>query len=285
VEGRVLLIESHSNTRELLHQQFELEGLEVSEATTGADGLQAAMRFIPQVILLNVFLPDMPGVDVARRLREINRTKHVFLMMLGGEENREQRLIGLDAGANDFIDSPVDPELVALRVRNAINRRNQDNTTDPTTGLPAGRGVQDELLALLREPEGGWALARFRILKVGPFREVHGFVAGDTLVRGTARILAEALARDDIEQDFLGYGGHDDFIVITHRDRVDSLQAEVQVQFEQHIHAYYDAAECEQGYVEFEGKRHPLATLRVRSVTQDDGPFYDIRSLSEAIAG
>lgn len=285
MEGRVLLIESHNNNRKLLRQQFELEGLEVSEATTGADGLQTAMRFIPQVVLLSTFLPDMTSVDVTRRLREINRTKHVFLMMLGGEENREQRLVSLDAGANDFINSPIDPELVALRVRNAINRRNQDNTTDPTTGLPAGRGVQDELLTLLRDPEGDWALARFHILKLAPFREVHGLVAGETLVCGVGRVLVEALARDDIEQDFLGYGGHGDFIVITHRDRMDSLRAEVQAQFKQQLQAYYAAAECEQGYIEFEGKQHPLATLRVRSVTPDDGPFYDIRSLSEAVAG
>lgn len=285
MEGRVLLIDSHSNTRKLLRQQFELEGLEVSEATTGTDGLQTAMRFIPQVVLMGDFLPDMSGVDVARRLREINRTKHIFLMMLGGEDNREQRLFSLDAGVNDFINSPIDPELVTLRVRNAINRRNQDNTTDPTTGLPAGRRVQDELLALLRDPEGDWALARFRILSMTAFREARGFVAGEAMVRGVARILAEALAADDIEQDFLGYGGHDDFIVITHRDRIASLQAEVQAQFEQQLHTHYGAAECEQGYIEFEGKQHPLAALRVRSITPDDGPFYDIRSLSEAITG
>ena len=267
MEGRILLIDYHPNNRKLLRQQFELEGWEVTEMTTGEEGIQTAIRTMPQVILLNAMLPDMLGVDVAQRLREINRTKHVYLMMLGGEDNREMRLTGLDAGANDFIDSPIDPELVALRVRNALNRRSQDNTIDPTTGMPAGRHVQDELLNLLRKPEGEWALVRFRVLRIDPLREVHGFVAGDNLVRGVARILAEGLASDDIEDDFLGYGGHDDFIVITHQDRIDSLVADAQEKFAQEIASYYDEAECERGYIESEGQQFPLATLRARSVT------------------
>lgn len=285
MEGRVLLIDYHPNNRKLLRQQFEAEGLEVTETLTGEAGIQAAIRTMPQVILVNAVLPDILGVNVARRLRAINRTKHVFLMMLGGEDNRQQRLAGLEAGANDFIDSPIDPELVALRVRNAIHRHNQDNTIDPTTGMPAGRHVQDELMNLLRNPEGTWALVRFRLTRMEPFREAHGFVAGDNFVRSVARILAEILARDNLEDDFLGYGGHDDFIVITHQERVDTLVADAQERFAHIIASYYDTAERECGYIEFEGHRSPLATLRVRSVTPADGPFYDIRSLSEAIAG
>lgn len=285
MKERILLIDDHSNNRKLLHQQFEIEGWDVIETTTGAEGIQVAVRTMPQVILLNAVLPDMPGIDVARRLREINRTKHIFLMMLGGEDNRQQRLSGLEAGANDFIDSPIDPELVALRVHNALNRRKQDNTVDPITGMPSGRWVQEELMNLLRDPDGTWALVRFRLTGMEPFREAHGFVAGDTLVRGVSRILAEALANDEVENDFLGYGGHDDFIVITHQDRVASLITDVQEKVAHTIGLHYAAAERERGYIEFEGRQSPLATLRARSVTPQDGPFYDIRSLSEAIAG
>lgn len=285
MEGRVLLIENRDTNRKKLRQQFEQEGLEVSEATTGAEGIQAAVRLMPQVILVGINLPDIPGVDVAKRLREINRTKHIFLMMLGNEDNRQQRLIGLDIGANDFIDSPIDPELVALRVRNAINRRNKENSSDPITGMPAGRQVQDELLNLLRRQDDTWALMRFRILKLDPLREVHGLTEGDNFLRGIARILAEALASDDIEEDFLGYGGHEDFIVITQKDRAASLEAEVRTRFAQQIDAFYTPTDREHGDVDIEGKQLPLATLRVRSITQEDGPFYDIRSLGEAIAG
>ncbi|HOU15271.1 MAG TPA: response regulator [Anaerolineae bacterium] len=285
MEGRVLLIEDHDGNRTLLTHQFVKEGFEVAEAVTAAEGIKAAIRLMPQVIVLSLSLPDMPGVDVARRLREINRTKHVFLMLIGDKNDREQRLAGLDLGANDFIDSPFDPELVALRVRNAIHRKNLDNLTDPATGLPAGRMVHDELLNLIQAPTGDWALMRFRILKLEPLREVYGLNAGEKLVSAVARLIAEALARDEMHNDFLGYGGHDDFIVITHQDRAPALEAEVRAAFEREIGAHYHAADRERGYLVWDGQQVGLAALRVRSVTPADGPFYDIRSLSEAIAG
>jgi DNA-binding response OmpR family regulator len=290
VEGRVLLIEDHDGNRELLSKQFIEEGLEVAEATSGAEGLKTAARFMPQVILISTSLPDMSGLEVSHRLREINRTKHTFLMLFGDEDNRQERLASLEGGANDFIDSPLDPELVALRVRNAINRKNLDNITDPTTGLPAGRQVHDELLSLLRAPEGDWALMHFRILRLDSFRETYGLMAGEKLLHSAARLLAEALTHDEIEtassfNDFIGYGGHDDFIIITHQERAAALEAEVQAAFARSLADHYGEDAYAQGYIEIDGRQEPLATLRVRCVTPADGPFYDIRSLSEAIAG
>lgn len=285
MEGRVLLIEDRDGNRKLLSDQFVKEGLEVAEACTGTDGIKLAVRFMPQVILISTSLPDISSLEVIRRLHEINRTKHTFLMLFGDEENRQERLASLEGGANDFIDSPLDPELVALRVRNAINRKNLDNITDPTTGLPAGRQVHDELLNLLHTPDGDWVLMRFRILKLNTFREAYGFMAGEKLLHDAASLLAEALAHDEIENDFIGYGGHDDFIVITRQERAAALEAEVQTTFVQSLAAHYGETAYNQGYIEVDGRQHTLATLRVRCVTPTDGPFYDIRSLSEAIAG
>lgn len=285
MEGRVLIIEDHDGNRELLREHFEDKGLDVEVATTGEEGVKSALRFMPQVILLSTSLPDMPGVKVAERLREINRTKHVFLMMLGDEYNRKERLAGLDVGANDFVDSPFDPDLVTLRVRNAINRKNRESGTDPVTGLPAGRRVQDELDRLLDEPEGDWALIRFRVTKMDPFREVYGFMAGEDLLRGVARILAETMSVDEGEADFIGFGGRDDFIVISQKDRAEALRDEVTQKFEEEVGSYYGFFERTQGYIEFEGEQYPLASLQTRIVTPEDGPFYDIRSLTEALAG
>ncbi|TFG68137.1 MAG: response regulator transcription factor, partial [Anaerolineales bacterium] len=130
LEGRVLIIEDNIRNRNLLRRRFAEDGLDVAEAETGAEGISEAMRLIPQVILLSTNLPDMPSLDVAERLHAINRVKHAWLMMIGDKDNRRERLTGLDAGANDFINSPIDADLVALRVRNALNRQNKENHTD-----------------------------------------------------------------------------------------------------------------------------------------------------------
>jgi PleD family two-component response regulator len=286
VKGRVLIIEDREDNRALLRERFEQDEIEVIEAETGEAGLKKALRVIPQVIVLSTSLPNASGLEIAERLRDINRTKHVFLMMMGDEENRKERLTALEAGANDFVTIPVDPDLVALRVRNAIQRANSENTTDPITGMPAGRRVQTELMRLVREdPEGDWALMRFHVRNLDPFREVHGFMAGDDILRATARLLAEALGQESVEEDFMGFGGHDDFIVITDADRADDLRKDIQAAFEGTVGSFYDFLEREQGTIEFEGKQYPLAGLTVHTVVSEDGPFYDIRSLTEVLAG
>jgi PleD family two-component response regulator len=286
VKGRVLIIEDRDDNRMLLREQFEQDEIEVIEAETGEAGLEKALRAIPQVIVLSTSLPNVSGLEIAERLRDINRTKHVFLMMMGDEENRKERLTALEAGANDFVTIPVDPDLVALRVRNAIQRANSENTTDPVTGMPAGRRVQTELMRLVRDdPEGDWALMRFHVRNLDPFREVHGFMAGDDILRATARLLAEALGQESVEEDFMGFGGHDDFIVITDADRADELREDAQAAFEGAVGSFYDFLEREQGTIEFEGKQYPLARLTVHTVVSEDGPFYDIRSLTEVLAG
>jgi GGDEF domain-containing protein len=126
---------------------------------------------------------------------------------------------------------------------------------------------------------------RFHVRNLDPFREVHGFMAGDDILRATARILAEALGRESAEEDFIGFGGHDDFIVIIDADRAERLRKEVQSEFEEAVRAFYGFMERERGTIEFEGEQYPLAELTVQTVVPEDGPFYDIRSLTEVLAG
>jgi len=267
MEGRVLIIEDLENNRALLEKQFAETEIELAVVTTGAQGLAKAVSFMPQVIILSTSLPDISGLEVATKLRSIKRTAHVFMMMLGDEIDRKERLLSLEAGANDFMTRPFDPEEIMLRIGTALKRANRANRTDPTTGLPAGALLQVELRALLKQTEGEWALLRFRITNMEPFREVYGFMAGADLLRGIARVLVAALARDAVEKDFLGYGGHDDFIVITIQSRAAELEKEVRAQFENEIGSHYGFFERQKGAIEFEGKEYPLASLRAHTVT------------------
>jgi len=287
VEGRILLIEDDTVNRRILRERFENAGMKVDEAADGQAGLDLANRLLPQVIITSTTLPDMRGTEVAQQLRSVTRTRHIFLMLLADEDQHQERLSGLELGVDDFVASPFDPDEVTLRVRNALRRASSTNLTDPTTGLPAGSLMQEQLRQLvMQDPEGDWALMRFRVTNLGPFREVYGFMAADDLLRGVTRILAEAFSHGASSNDFLGYGGKDDFILITEPQRAEAIEKEVRAQFEEEVGSHYGFMEREQGFIVVDGKQVGLATLRVRSVTpQGEGPFYDIRSLSEALAG
>ncbi|MBN1487914.1 MAG: response regulator [Anaerolineae bacterium] len=286
MEGRILIIEDSIANSRVLQKNFTEAGAEVEVAQTGSEGFDLATRLLPQVIVLSTSLPDMPGSDLAQRLRGIKRTEHIFLLMLADEDIHSERLNVLALGANDFVASPFDPVEVTLRVGNALRRANMSNRTDPITGLPAGSLVQDQLRHLVMEdPEGSWALVRFRLLNLDPYRESYGFMAAADLLRMAARLLAEALNRDDVADDFLGYGGNDDFIIITVQSRAESLISEVVKEFNQKVGSHYKEEDLAQGFIKVDDEQAHLAQLVAHSISPKDGPFYDIRSLTEELSG
>ncbi len=285
MEEHVLLIVSNGGSRNILKERFTREGMRVDEAEAGEEGITMTTRFLPQAVIIGTLLPDMNGDEVAQHLRSITRTRHIYLMLLADENVHRERLSSLELGADDFIAAPFDPDEVLLRVRNALRRANSSNRMDPITGLPSGGLIQEQLRRLLKNPTGEWALLRLHVTALDPYREVYGFEAADTFLRDVSHMMVEALSADKVEDDFLGYIGNDDFIVITHKNRAPSLKAELLEKFEDKGKAHYSAEERKQGHLAIEGEKAPLASLHIRRITPEDGPFYDIRSLSEALAG
>lgn len=283
MEGRILLIEDNSVNSEGLKERFEAEGVQVDVAVTGAAGLAVAARLLPQAIIISTSLPDMTGAAVAQRLRQMTRTQHIFLMLLADQESHWERLIGLEQGADDFVSTPFDPLEVLLRVRNALRRASATNMLDPTTGLPAGRVIQNQLRRLLNDPEGSWALLRVKVTGLDAFRDVYGFQAGADFLRSMTLIIAEALSQDDVLDDFLGYNGNDDFIIVTQQRRAASLEAEIRERFKLVLSTHYSFMDLAQGHLMLDGEPASMATLRVSGVNATAGPFYDIRALSEAL--
>ena len=106
------------------------------------------------------------------------------MIFLTQKDERSDKLQGLELGADDYITKPFDIEELKLRVQGAIRRSERESLTDPRSGLPAGRLIEEQLRRIIREKE--WALLDIRINYFDAFRDVYGFVAGDDVLRFTA---------------------------------------------------------------------------------------------------
>jgi len=104
----------------LLRDPLEARGYEIAEAENGEQALRQAAERPPDVILLDVMLPGMDGFEVCRRLRRDPRTAPIPVLMVTALSERRERMAGIAAGANDFLNKPVDLEDLTLRVRNAV---------------------------------------------------------------------------------------------------------------------------------------------------------------------
>ncbi|MEO5366396.1 MAG: response regulator transcription factor [Magnetococcus sp. WYHC-3] len=128
---QILLIEDDPDLSTLLHQQLESEGYLVRLATTGREGLERSIeKPLPDFIVLDVGLPDITGVDVCRQLRGFGPTRHVPILMLTAKDSEPDRVLGFEAGADDYVVKPFYPRELLLRIE-AILRRPRALTTAP----------------------------------------------------------------------------------------------------------------------------------------------------------
>ena len=121
--GRVLIVDDQEPNRLLLKDLLEAQGHEVIEAADGAEALQQVTARMPDVVLLDVGMPGMDGFEVCRRLKADPSTASIPVLLVTALSQRDQRLLGIGAGANDYITKPVDKSDLSLRVRNAVRMR------------------------------------------------------------------------------------------------------------------------------------------------------------------
>ena len=136
--ARVLVVDDERDVCRLLTFSLEQAGFEVASASTGAEALLSIGRKPPAVIVLDVGLPDLSGVDLCRRLRADQDISDVGIVMLTALGSREDRIVGLEAGADDYVVKPFDVQEVVLRVRSLIRRdsaRTRSTTSWTSNGL------------------------------------------------------------------------------------------------------------------------------------------------------
>jgi PleD family two-component response regulator len=283
LEGKVAIIEPDVQVVNILQRSFEGANFQVETTTTGKDGLTLCLQYFPQVVLIDADLADGDGFELCSTLRATTRIGHVHIVILAHSMDRKLRIKALETGADDFIIVPFDPDEVTLRVRNALRRAAADNLTDPVTGLPSGRLIQNHLRTLMGK-EKGWALLGLTVRHLDPFKDVHGFLAAQEVLRSFAHIIALGVDQWGGAGDFIGYSGGGRFVVITTEEQVGALADGLVENFQHQVPTHYTFREREQGYITVgDGRQVPLMKLDVRQVLPSDGPFWDIRSLTEAL--
>jgi adenylate cyclase len=118
--GIVMVVDDEEQNRTLLRDPLEIYGYQVVEVENGISALHQVEQQIPDVILLDLMMPKMDGFEVCRRLKKYWKSAYVPILMLTALSDRKERLMGIEAGANDFLTKPVDVQDVILRVNNAV---------------------------------------------------------------------------------------------------------------------------------------------------------------------
>src|SRR3972149_2063069 len=125
---RILVIEDDPIATRLMEYILKKRGYQVLTAATGLDGLQAAQKEKPDLIILNVMLPGIDGFEVCHRLRADRQAPQPLVLMLSGKAQRVDITNGLNMGADDYLTKPVAPTEIVTRVENLLARKVDANS-------------------------------------------------------------------------------------------------------------------------------------------------------------
>ena len=286
-KARLLIVEDDIDIGNMLKIYFAGMDFDVDVAVRGSDALEKTKHALPHLIVLDIMLPDIDGYEVCRNLRTNMRTSHIPVIFLTQKDERSDKLQGLELGADDYITKPFDIEELKLRVQGAIKRAERESLTDPRSGLPAGRLIEEQLRRIIREK--GWALLDARVNEFEPFKDVYGFVAGDDVLRFAAMLINEVVDEAGSTSDFIGHAGGDNFIIITSEDKASAIKARLKERFDKEVQTHYNFIDRQQGFVQAPSPdgstvKVPFMTLSVGVVSPSVNSFADIREITEMAA-
>ncbi len=126
--ARILVVEDEADLQEVLRFNLQQAGHEVLQATSGSDAILLAKRYRPDVVLLDVMLPDILGTEVCRTLRQHEDTRAIPIVMLTAKAEESNRVEGLELGADDYVTKPFSVRELMLRVGAILRRTNNEQS-------------------------------------------------------------------------------------------------------------------------------------------------------------
>jgi two-component system OmpR family response regulator len=204
---RLLVVDDEPNIRELLSVSLRFSGFDVATAASGREALEAAERDQPDLVVLDVMLPDVDGFHVARRLRE---SRHVPILFLTARDAVEDKITGLTLGGDDYVTKPFSLEEVVARIRSVLRR-----TRGEAAAASSGRHrVAD--LELDEESHEVWRAGRRIELSPTEFKLLRYFMLNN------GRVLSKAQILDRVwNYDFAGQHGIVESYVSFLRHKID----------------------------------------------------------------
>ncbi|MGB5106985.1 MAG: response regulator transcription factor [Candidatus Zixiibacteriota bacterium] len=178
----ILVIEDEEDILELISYNLGKEGYRVSGVTSGEDGLKSARNNIPGLIVLDIMLPGLDGLEVCKILKSDGKTQHIPIIMLTAKSEESDVITGLEVGADDYVTKPFSPKILIARIRNILRRRAKEADRAVATikihdiiihpgrheVVVAGKSVELTLTEfqilqfLARHP--GWVFTRYQIV-------------------------------------------------------------------------------------------------------------------------
>jgi diguanylate cyclase (GGDEF)-like protein len=285
VKGRILVASDDEAVARFLRHDLENEAYDVEVIDDGDKALERATTTRPDLVLLDLSRNGWDGIDVLRRIRANPPTVSMPVIVLTNRSDPADKVVGLTAGADDYVVKPFDTLELIARIAGTLRRTADMRALSPLTGLPGNHRIDVEVAS--RAAAGRpYALCHVDLDEFKSFNDVYGFQRGDDLLLLLASCLQKAVMRAGYPVPFLGHVGGDDFVVVCTPEQAEPLCEAAVAEFDELSPYKYDPEDAERGYLEVvdrrgEKRRQALASVSI-GVAADRNGTRDFRAVIQA---
>jgi CheY-like chemotaxis protein/signal transduction histidine kinase/GGDEF domain-containing protein len=285
---RLLLVDDDPGIRMICRDVLEAHGYVTREAFDGPSALAEARRFRPDLVLLDVMMPEMDGFTLAQKLRGERETSLTPVIFLSARGQTADKVRAFKLGAEDYLVKPFDAAELIARVERALYRRDLELGASPTTRLPGSGAIEAEIDRRLAT-SGDFAFCYLDLDNLKAFNDYYGFAKADGVILQTGDIVREVIARAGNPTDFIGHIAGDDFVFITTADRADTVCGMIIQAFDRLVPLYYNKSDRERGYIETHDRygvlrRFPVMSVSIACVTRNARVLRTSAELSQIAA-
>jgi PleD family two-component response regulator len=294
----ILYADDHEEMRLMVRALLTSSGHEVGLVPDGRAALEAVQEREPDLLLLDVMMPRLSGLDACRAVKSNPFTARIPVLMLTAEGEVESKVEGFEAGADDYLAKPFDARELRARVSALLRLVRREADRNPTSGLPGGRAIEEEIMRRIGH-DATFAVCYLDIDHFKPFADTFGFAAADTVIKDTGCAIIDAVAAQGggpataelagTTMDFVGHVGGDDFLIVTESARAERVVRDSTRRFRDVIGRVVGYEALERGAfpgVDRDGtiKRFPIARMSAAVVTVRPDGWVSISHLGAVAA-
>ncbi|MBI4720975.1 MAG: response regulator [Chitinivibrionia bacterium] len=263
---KILVVDDEPHILQILKFTLEKAGYQVFTAEDGEKALGMLEELLPDLVVLDIMMPKITGYEVCRKMREAYKTSHIPVILLTAKGELEEKIKGLEGGANDYLVKPYSNEELLLRVRNVLDWNVRQREANPLTGLPGNTAIERQLK---RRIDSGkpFAFLYVDIDNFKGFNDYYGYQKGDEAIGFLAGVLANTVDKLGSKEDFIGHIGGDDFVMITAPAKAEFMARFVTEEFDKGALLLLSEDDVRRGYMEVKNRQGDVLRLPNMSVT------------------
>ena len=274
----VLVVDDDPDIRTFVDIALSLAGYETAEASDGVEALERALETNPSIIVMDVMMPRMDGFEAVRNLRADGRLSHIPVILLTAKSQTPDKVAGFDAGADDYLTKPFDPNELVARVKATLRRAEDMRTIQPLTGLPGNTAIDKEIARRV-DAKGPFVVLYADLNSFKAFNDHYGFARGDDVINQGASTIVEVAREFGGPETFVGHIGGDDFVVVTSVELWEQLAKAICERFDAVAPSLYDEDDRALGYIEVKDRqgvmrKYPLVAISIGVATTELRDFH-----------